>query len=60
MGLLSALARTAFDVVTSPIEAVKDVATLGGLITDEREPYTVKRLKEIGDDLGDVRQSLDD
>ena len=60
MGLFGKLLKTGFDVVTSPVEIVKDVATLGGLITDEREPYTVKRLKRLASDAEEVRDEVDD
>ena len=32
--------------LVTPVEVVKDVATLGGVLTDEEEPYTVQRLKK--------------
>lgn len=60
MGFFSKLTKTAFDAVTAPIEVVKDAATLGGLCTGEDEPYTVKRLKRLQDDLEETRDSLDD
>lgn len=60
MGFFSKLAKTAPDTALLPVEIVKDAATLGGLTTDKREPYTVTKLKHIGDDIEDVRDSLDD
>jgi len=60
MGLFGKLLKTGLDVVTSPIEVVKDVATLGGLCTDQDEPYTVKRLKRLADDAEEVRDEVDD
>ncbi len=60
MGLLGKLLKTGLDVVTTPIEVIKDVATLGGAITDEDEPYTMKRLKRLADDTEEVRDELND
>ncbi len=60
MGLFGKLIKTGFDVVTSPIEVVKDAVTLGGVCTDEDEPYTVKRLKRLAKDLEETRDEIDD
>jgi len=60
MGLFGKILKTGFDVVTSPIEVVKDVATLGGLATGENETYTGKRLKQLGNDIENVGESLED
>jgi hypothetical protein len=46
--------------VTTPIAVVKDVATMGGACTDQAEPYTVKQLKRIGNDVEEIRDKLDD
>ncbi len=55
MSLFGALLKTGLDVVTAPIEVVKDVATLGGVCTDQNEPYTIQRLKRLVGDAEDVR-----
>jgi len=60
MGLFGKLLKTGFDVVTAPVEVVKDVCTLGGAITDQRQPYTVKRLKRLAQDAEEVREEIDD
>ena len=52
------MAGAAFDVVTSPVALVKDVATLGGTITGERKSYTEKQLRKIGDDLDEAVESI--
>jgi len=54
------LLKTAFDVVTVPIAVAKDVATLGGAITDEDEPYTMQKLRQLDDDLDDIGEELED
>jgi hypothetical protein len=59
MSLFGKILKTGFDVVTAPIEIVKDAATLGGLCTDQDEPYTVKRLKRLKDDSEEVREEID-
>lgn len=60
MSLFGKLLKTGFDVATSPVEVVKDIATLGGVLTDQKEPYTVKRLKRLSDDAEEVRDAVDD
>lgn len=59
MGLFGKLIKSTFDVVTLPIDVVKDVATLGGTLTDNDEPYTSKKIERLGDDLEEVRDELD-
>ena len=46
MSVFGKLFGAAVDVVMLPVEVVKDVATLGGVITDHKEPYTISRLKD--------------
>lgn len=60
MGLLKQLTKTALDVVTAPVDVVKDVATMGGLCTDQDEPYTWKKLKKIAKDVDEIPDSVDD
>ncbi len=64
MSLFGKLLKTTFDVVTSPIEVVKDVATLGGTLTDndcgQRGTYTTRRLKQLARDGEEIREELDD
>lgn len=60
MSIFGKLLKTGFDVITTPIDVVKDVATLGGALNGEQETYTSKRLKRLGRDLEEVRDELDD
>lgn len=60
MGFFGKLTKLALDVIETPIAVVKDVATLGGALTDKNEPYTFKKLKDIGDDYEEMKDSLDD
>jgi len=62
MGFFTALqkvAKATVDVVVTPVEVVKDIATMGGLLTDENEPYTVQRLKKAKENLEDSYDELD-
>ena len=60
MGLFGKLLKTTFDVVTLPISIVKDVVTLGGALTDQDDPYTLRHLSDVDDDLGEVKSELND
>ena len=60
MGLFGKLLKTTFDIVTLPVDVVKDVATFGGLLSDEDESYTSKKFSRLGDDLEEVRDKIDD
>lgn len=52
------LVRMAVDTVTLPVTVVADVITLGGDLTDRREPYTVSKAKRIIDDGEKAMESL--
>lgn len=60
MGFLGNLGKLAMDLVETPIAAVKDVATLGGTLTDKKKSYTQKKLDDIGEDWDGMRDSLND
>ena len=60
MGILGKLLKTTIDIATTPIDIVKDAATLGGTITDQNESYTSKKFKRLGDDLEELRSEVDD
>jgi hypothetical protein len=60
VSIFGKLLKTAVDVVTSPVAVAKDIATLGGAITDQRKPYTAQKFDQLGDDLEEIRQELDD
>lgn len=60
MGFLKSLAKTLVDTALVPVDVVKDVATMGGAITDQDEPHTLKRLKKVAGDLEELPDSLED
>lgn len=45
MGMFGKLIGAVIDTAMVPVEIVKDVATLGGAITDEEKAYTLQRLE---------------
>lgn len=60
MGFFGSLTKLVMDVVETPIAIVKDVATLGGTLTDEQKPFTQKKLEDMQDDWDGMKKSLDD
>jgi len=60
MGFFKKLAKGVIDTALVPVEMVKDVATLGGVITDEPNTYTGRRFKKIAEDLEGAYDSLDE
>jgi len=46
MGLFGAIVRTAVNVACLPVDVVKDVATLGGQLTDD-ESAVVRRARRL-------------
>ena len=53
MKLFGQIVRTLVNVVELPVEIVKDVVTLGGMITDQDESYTRKQLEKIAEDASE-------
>ena len=63
MGFLNALGsltKAAIDIVVTPIDAVKDAATLGGVLTGEEESYTGKRLRKAKENAENAYDKLDE
>ena len=58
MGLFGKLLKTTFDIVTTPIDIVKDVATLGGALIDEESALS-KKAKRLKDDSEEIRDEID-
>jgi hypothetical protein len=54
MSIFGSLLKTAVDVVTLPIDIVKDAATLGGTLEGKTETYTGKKLKRLDDDIESI------
>ncbi|WEM34469.1 hypothetical protein [Xanthomonas phage X1] len=49
--MFGSLLKAAVGVAVSPIKVAADVVTLGGAITDRREPYTVTAVREVMENL---------
>ncbi len=60
MSFFGNLGKLVMDVVETPIAIVKDVATLGGELTDQKKPYTQKKMEDIQDDWDGMKEGLDD
>lgn len=58
MGLFGSLLKTVIDVVETPIAMAKDVATMGGELTDQKKCYTQQKLEEINDDWDDTKEQI--
>jgi len=57
MGFLSKLAKATFDVVTLPVDIVKDVVTMGGVL-DNEEPCTIEKLKKVTKSIEEASEDL--
>ena len=60
MSIFGKLLKTTLDVATAPLAVVKDVATLGGVTTDQRKPYTAQKADQLERDVEEIREELDD
>jgi hypothetical protein len=54
MGFLGKLIGATMDVVLTPVEIVKDIATMGGVLNDENQPYTLQRLNKATKKISDA------
>jgi len=59
MGIFTKLTKAVVKTVATPVAAVADVVTLGGLNTDQDEPYTVQTLKSAVKDLKGAKDDFD-
>jgi len=60
MGIFSKFVKTGLHIASTPLDVVKDVATLGGVNTDKDEPYTLTKLKKILKDTEEIGEEIDD
>jgi len=60
MSIFGKLLKTGFDIVTTPLDVIADVATLGGTCNDRDEPYTVSKLRRLKDDAEEIRDEADE
>ncbi len=60
MGFFSSLGKLVMDVVETPVAIVKDVATMGGALTDQDKLCSQKKLEDIGEDWDEMKESLND
>lgn len=59
MGLFSKLAKLAIHTATIPVDAVRDIVTLGGAITDKDQPYLVDKVDKMLDDVDEINDEVD-
>ena len=50
MKLFGQIIRTVVNTALVPVAVVKDVLTLGGIATEQREPYTVQQIEKLKDE----------
>ena len=53
MSLFGQIVRTVINVATLPVAVVKDVATLGGNLTEQDESYTEQHLDKLKEEAED-------
>lgn len=58
MSLLGTLLKTTIHAATLPIDIVKDVVTMGGVLTDDSEPATVKKASQLMDDIEEIEDDV--
>ena len=59
MGIFKKIIKTTLTIAETPIAIVKDVATLGGTLTDNERSYTARKLDDLADDYYKLKRELD-
>lgn len=52
--MFGSLLTTALNVVTAPVAVIKDVATLGGALTENGQSYTAEHIEKSIQDIKDI------
>lgn len=60
MGFLGKLVKGALDVALLPVAVATDVVTGFGMATDEKEPFTVQRIKKVVEDIEEAGKEAGD
>ena len=60
MRIFGKITKGLIDSALLPIDIAKDIVTLGGINTNQEEPYTVKKIKKLRDEAEDIYDSLDE
>lgn len=59
MGLFGVLIKTAINVMETPFAIAKDVATLGGTLTDKQRPYISEKLSDLEDSVEGIKREAE-
>ena len=59
MGLIRQLFKTTFDLATMPIDMVKDLTTMGGILTDQDQPYTIRKIQTLDKDIQKIGNEIE-
>ncbi len=60
MGIFGKVLQGAIDTVTLPLDVAADVVTLGGVNTDQQEPYTVQKIKKLQEKGKEIYDELEE
>lgn len=60
MSLFKSLTRVVSNTVLTPVALIKDVCTLGGVLTKQDKPYIVKKGQDLIDSILDTEKDLED
>lgn len=60
MSILGKAFKTITHTMSTPVDVIKDIVTLGGVITGEEEPHTIQKIKKIIDDIDELGEEIDD
>lgn len=53
-GFVGKLVEVTVKTVVTPVAIVADIATLGGALTDKKEPYTISHIKDIHETMDEI------
>jgi hypothetical protein len=60
MSILKKLTKITIDLTTAPASLMADFVTLGGVLTEQDQTYTIKKLEKIKKDAQDIYHLLEE
>lgn len=59
MSFLKKVTKLTLDTVTTPLAVAADLVTLGGILTEKDDPYTIEKLRQLAEDWEETCDELD-
>jgi len=58
MGILGKILKTTVHIISTPVDLIKDAATLGGELIDEQETSITKKMRRLKKDVNEINETI--